>query len=276
MPKVLSQRQIEQFYEEGFISPVDVMSEDEAMAYKAKLDRAERDYPEHINPQNRNNLHLVLTFLNEIVNHPIIVGAVEDLIGEDIKLWGSVLFSKPPASKGFVSWHQDGTYMGITPNDFVTPWLALTHSNRENGCMTMIPGSHRDEIRQHNDTFEEDNILTRGQVIRDVDVASGVDLILKPGQMSIHHAQIIHGSQPNPSSEARVGYAIQGYMPAHSRQFIGENYWMPVRGDCLCEGDIELQSPQSDMDAAGIASRARVNDNWATILYEGAEKKRAY
>ena len=276
MPKVLSRQQVKQFHDEGFISPIDVMSEHEAKRYRHQLETIERDHPDDINAQNRNNAHLVFPALDELVHHPVIVDAVEDLIGPNISLWGSVLFIKEPQTSGFVSWHQDATYMGIEPHDFVTPWLALTPSNLENGCMSMIPGSHKRHIQKHHDTFEEDNILTRGQVVKEVDESSAVDLILKPGQMSLHQAEIIHGSQPNLSNDRRIGYAMQAFMPPHTQQVLGDNYWLDIRGYNPRENNIPLQRPTSNMASKSVENRKRVNDNWANILYQGAEKKRAY
>jgi non-heme Fe2+,alpha-ketoglutarate-dependent halogenase len=276
MPKVLTKQQVKQFHDEGYLSPIDVMSEHEAQGYRCQLEEIERDYPGDINAQNRNNAHLVFSPLDELVHHPVIVDAVEDLIGSDISLWGSVLFIKEPQTGGFVSWHQDATYMGIEPHDFVTPWLALTPSNLDNGCMSMIPGSHKNNIRKHHDTFEEDNILTRGQAVKEVDETSAVDLILKPGQMSLHHAEIIHGSQPNLSNDRRIGYAMQAYMPPHTQQVLGDNYWLNIRGNNPRENNIPLQRPTSNMVPEAVENRKQVNDNWANILYQGADKKRAY
>jgi len=276
MPKVLTQQQIDQYHDVGYVSPIDVMSEDEAAAYLQKLESAEREYPDEINAQNRNNGHLSFSFLDELVHHPVIVSAVEDLIGVNISLWGSVLFIKDPQTKGFVSWHQDATYMGLKPHDFVTPWLALTDSNRENGCMSMIPGSHKNHIRTHEDTFDEDNILTRGQQVENVDESTAVDLVLRAGQMSLHHAEIIHGSQPNHSNRRRVGYAMQGFMPPHVRQEIGKNYWLDIQGDNSRNDSISLSRPSVDLDSTGVENRRLVNENWADILYHGASQKRKY
>ena len=166
--------------------------------------------------------------------------------------------------------------MGLEPHEFVTPWLALTPSNRQMGCMSMIPGSHRDAIRPHDETFHEDNILTRGQQIADVDESQAVDLVLRPGQMSMHHARTIHGSQPNRSAQRRAGFAIQAYAAAGTRQRLGDNLWMPIRGDCMQADLVELERPQADMDAAAAGTRARANRNWADILYHGASRKRSY
>ena len=276
MGKVLTAEQIEVYRQQGFLAPIDVMSEDEAAGYAARLEEAEQRYPQELNAENRNNAHLAFKFLDELAFHPVILDAVEDLLGSDFSLWGSVLFIKEPSSNHFVSWHQDATYMGITPHNFLTPWLALSPSNKETGCMTMIAGSHRERIFDHEDSFDADNILTRGQQINQVDLDSAVDLILKPGQMSIHHAMTVHGSQPNRSEQRRIGYAIQGFMPGEARQTVGENYWLPVRGQFSHPDMIELQRPVGDMLDAGIRHRKLANQNWANILYQGAEQTRAY
>lgn len=277
MPKLLSNAQINEYHEQGFLSPIDLMSESEAIEIRHKLEEAERLYPEHLNAENRNNAHLVFDFLDELAFNQSIVDMVEDLIGPDFSLWGSVLFIKDPGTKHFVSWHQDATYMGMTSNDFVTPWIALSPSTLETGCMSMIPGSHKNKIRPHDDTFAEDNILTRGQVVKNVDESKAVDLILKPGQMSLHHGEIVHGSQPNLSQDRRIGFALQSYMPNSIRQHIGKNMWLPVRGEASKEPDhIELHRPANNMDAAAVAQREVVNQNFGDILYHGASQRRNY
>lgn len=276
MPKILTQRQVDDYREQGFLSPIDVMPADEASRYARLLQDAEAAYPRELNAENRNNPHLAFGFLDELVHHPVILDAVEDLIGPDFALWGSVLFIKEPETRHYVSWHQDATYVGIDPHDYVTPWLALTPSNRETGCMSMIPGSHRGDVRTHLETFHADNILTRGQEIQDVDESRAVDLILEPGQMSLHHCRVIHGSRPNRSQQRRVGYAMQGYVPAGGRQYIGINYWLPIRGDFMQPDFIELTRPARDMDSTSAGERQKANENWAEILYQGASQKRAY
>jgi len=226
MPKFLTNAQVQQYHEEGYLSPIDLMSESDAASVLAQLEE------------------------------DIILDVVEDLIGTDFSLWGSVLFVKEPASKHFVSWHQDATYMGMTSNDFVTPWIALSPSNRETGCMSMILGSHKNAIRQHDDTYGKDNILTRGQVVKDVDESKAVDLILKPGQMSVHHGEIVHGSQPNMSQQRRVGFALQSYMPNNIKQHIGDNMWLSVRGNERAgEGTTLLSRPLANMSTESVQQR---------------------
>ena len=277
MSKVLTKAQVEQYQDQGFISPIRVMPEADALIIKEQIEAAERDNPEEIHSQSRNNLHLSFSFLDALAHNSIIVGAMEDILGPDLALWASVMFIKEPSSNHYVSWHQDGTYMGMNSNEFATPWIALSASNVETGCMSMIPGSHRDTIRPHTDTFEEDNILTRGQKINNIDESKSVNLILKPGEMSIHHGAIIHGSRPNTSKQRRVGFALQSYMPPDITQVVEKNIWMHVCGKRRQDDDgVYLSRPHFDMDPQGILQRKLANDNLSNILYKGANSKRKY
>jgi ectoine hydroxylase-related dioxygenase (phytanoyl-CoA dioxygenase family) len=277
MPRVLTKLQIEQYHDQGFISPIRVISEQEALSIKDELEQVEKDFPEEINSESRNNLHLSFAFLDALAHNKIIVDAIEDLIGPDISLWASVMFIKEPSSKQYVSWHQDATYMGLDSLDFPTPWIALSPSNIETGCMTMIAGSHKTKIQNHEDTFAENNILTRGQVIQDVDETKAVDLILQPGEMSIHHGAVIHGSQPNNSNQRRIGFSLQSYMPNNVKQIVGRNLWTHVRGQKRQDDDgILLDRPRFNMDPNTVAQRKIANENLSEILYKGAKEKRNY
>jgi len=277
MLKVLTKQQIEQYHNEGFISPIRVISEAEALSIKSQLEEVEAKFPEEINAESRNNLHLSFEFLDVLAHNPIIVDAMEDLIGPDIALWATVMFIKEPSSKYYVSWHQDATYMGMDDVNFPTPWIALSPSNLETGCMTMISGSHRQEIRKHEDTFEEHNILTRGQVIPEVDESKGVDLILEPGEMSIHHGAIIHGSKPNKSQQRRIGFSLQSYMPPAIKQVVGRNIWTHIRGKKRQDRDgLSLDRPKYNMDPVTVSQRKIANENLSNILYKGAKTKRNY
>ena len=277
MSKVLTKSQIEQYHDEGFISPVRVISEQEAHLIKQELEMVEAEFPEEINAESRNNLHLSFAFLDALAHNEIIVDAMEDLIGPNISLWASVMFIKEPSSKHYVSWHQDATYMGLDSLNFPTPWVALSPSNKETGCMTMIAGSHKTKIQEHEDTFAENNILTRGQVIQNVDESKAVDLILEPGEMSIHHGAVIHGSQPNSSTHRRIGFSLQSYMPPNIKQIVGRNIWTHVRGKKREDEDgILLDRPKFNMDPTTVEQRRIANENMSEILYNGAKIKRNY
>ena len=277
MSKVLTKEQIEQYHDQGFISPIRVISEQEALSIKNELEQVEAEFPEEINAEIRNNLHLSFAFLYKLAHNKIIVDAIEYLIGPNISLWASVMFIKEPSSKHYVSWHQDATYMGLDSMNFPTPWIALSPSNKETGCMTMISGSHKLKIQEHEDTFAENNILTRGQVIQNVDESRAVDLILEPGEMSIHHGAVIHGSQPNKGSQRRIGFSLQSYMPNDVSQVVGRNIWTHVRGQKREDKDgLMLDRPRFNMDPTTVAQRKLANDNLSSILYKGSKEKRNY
>ena len=275
--KILTKEQLEKYNDEGFISPIRVISETDALFIKTQLEEVEAKYPEEINSESRNNLHLSFSFLDALAHNRIIVDAMEDIIGPDIALWASVMFIKEPSSKHYVSWHQDGTYMGLDSVDFPTPWIALSPSNRETGCMTMISGSHKLEIQSHEDTYAKNNILTRGQAISDVKENKAVDLILKPGEMSIHHGAIIHGSQPNNSSQRRIGFSLQSYIPPAIKQIVGRNIWTHIRGKLREDEDgMMLDRPKYNMDPITVSQRRVAEANLSDILYKGAKLKRKY
>jgi len=277
MTKVLTKQQIKIYKDQGFVFPIRVMSEDEALSIAQKIENAERLYPEEIHPESRNNLHLSFRFLDDLAHNDVVVGAMQDLLGPNISLWASVLFSKGPSSEHYVSWHQDATYMGMNSNDFATPWIALTASTKEMGCMSMIPRSHKQEILYHKDTFDNDNILTRGQEITDVDDSNAVDVILKPGEMSIHCGTVIHGSRPNQGKNRRVGFALQSYMPPSVKQTVGDNIWTHISGEMRQDHKgVTLQRPRYDMDPVTVSQRKMADKNLSNILYKGSNIKRKY
>ena len=141
----------------------------------------------------------------------------------------------------------------------------------------MIPGSHKTHIREHTDTFGEDNILTRGQQVENVDESTAVDLVLRPGQMSLHHGEVIHGSKPNQSESRRVGFALQSYMRPDVMQQIGDNYWLDIQGNNDRGKDsISLSRPTADATLENIRMRNVVDQNLADILYHGSQKRRQY
>ena len=276
MPRRLTREQVDRYHADGFCFPVDVMTRAEAEAFRGRLEKAEARHPEALGATSRNNAHIAFTFLDEIIHHPALLDAVEDLIGPDILCWGTVLFIKEPDTPGYVSWHQDLNYTPIEPHDGVTAWLALSPSNRESGCMRMLPGTHREGVREQIDTFHADNILTRGQTIQDLDTSRAVDLLLEPGQISLHHGRTIHSSQPNQSPDRRIGVAIQQFVPPHVRERDGRGYAVLVRGRDRYRHFESLPRPRRDMAPEDAARRDAVNAHWADFLYRGARQRRAY
>ncbi len=162
----LTKEQIDLYNRDGFIAPIDIYSREEAAAIRQELEGLEASYPEAVTGRNRNNVHYVTSLFDKIVHNPDILDAVETLVGKDFLVGGTTLFIKEPEQRGFISWHHDARYIGLEPENWVTAWLALSDVTTENGCMYMWPGSHLERAREHLDTFDEENLLTRGQLFK--------------------------------------------------------------------------------------------------------------
>ncbi len=183
--------------------------------------------------------------------------AIEDLHGPDLLCWTSNFFIKEAADPAFVSWHQDSTYWGLDRPDVVTAWVALTPSNESNGAMGFIPGTHTSDQIPHRDTFAKNNLLTRGQEVAvEVDPGRAVAIELAPGEMSLHHVRLVHGSPPNPSNDRRIGFAIR-YIPTSLRQVAGEDSATLVRGVDVHRHFQHEPRPTADMDPAFVKLHGR-------------------
>jgi ectoine hydroxylase-related dioxygenase (phytanoyl-CoA dioxygenase family) len=271
--KVLTTDQVEAFRETGYHFPVRVMSAGDADAYREKLEEFEFEHGLIMKTPYRAKPHMVLTWVNDLIRHPQIIDTVEDILGPNLLVWGTSFFIKEPNDPAYVSWHQDSTYWGLSHPDIVTAWIALTPSDIPNGAMRVVPGTHLKDQLPHTDTFAANNLLTRGQEVAvTVESDKAVDLLLDPGEMSLHHVRIVHGSEPNRAHYRRVGLAIR-YVPTYVRQTEGpRDYATLVRGrDDFHHFEYE-PLPKVDMGAEEVAAHKRVNDEANKILYRGTDK----
>ncbi len=271
--KVLSVTQVEAYRRNGFHFPVRALTAEQARGYRDKLEQFERSHGKPLSGSLRSKPHLLFTWADELIRHPKILDAVEDILGPNLLVWSSSFFNKEARDPSFVSWHQDSTYWGLSHPDIVTAWVAFTVSNVANGCMRAIPGSHLKDQLPHKDTFAQNNLLTRGQeVMVEIDGSEAVDFSLAPGELSLHHVRIVHGSEPNPSDDRRIGFAIR-YVPTYVRQTAGpRDTAMLVRGvDTYNHFEYEPR-PKSDMDAEAVAFHGRVVEETNQILYRGSNK----
>jgi non-heme Fe2+,alpha-ketoglutarate-dependent halogenase len=269
MPKLLTEAQIAQYEAEGYLAPIRVMKEWEALALRQKLEAVEAEMGGPLRGDLRHKTHLLFPFLAELVRRPRILDAIEDVLGPDILCWSSNFFIKEAADPAFVSWHQDSTYWGLSSPNVATAWVALTPSNDANGAMAVVPGSHKLDQMPHRDTFHRHNLLTRGQEIAvAVDEAKAVPLNLRPGEMSLHHVRLVHGSAPNPSFDRRIGFAVR-YIPTHLRQLEGEDSATVVRGADRFHHFEHEPRPTVDMDPELLALHRQIAERNARILYRG-------
>jgi non-heme Fe2+,alpha-ketoglutarate-dependent halogenase len=273
MPKVLKAAQLEQFRHDGFVFPLRVMSEEAARECRDQLEAFERASGGPLRGELRHKSHLLFAWIAELVRNERILDAVQDLYGPNLLCWTTNFFIKEARNPAFVSWHQDSTYWGLDRPDVVTAWVALTPADESNGAMGFIPGSHLMDQIAHRDTFAKNNLLTRGQeVMVQVDAAKQVLVRLRPGEMSLHHVRLVHGSPPNPSHDRRIGLAIR-YIPTSVRQIAGEDSASLVRGIDEYRHFEPEPRPARDLDPEFVALHKRITERNAAILYRGTGVK---
>ncbi len=271
----LSSNQLKQYKEEGYLSPIDVLSSSEALEAREEIELIEKKMPHEINNSGRYNVHLISPKLDSIVHNSKVLDAVESIIGKNILVCSTTLFIKNPNKKGFVSYHQDAKYIGLEPHNWVTAWVALTNSNEKNGCMKMWPRSHLD-IKDHNEKFDEGNLLTRGQTVENVPENEIKSIELKAGQMSLHHPRIVHGSGINKSNDRRIGFVIQSYIGTNVKQTLGKNSVQLARGEDKYNYHEVIDRSNTLMSNKDIILKKKENDNLQEIFYRGAKKKGFY
>jgi non-haem Fe2+, alpha-ketoglutarate-dependent halogenase len=270
----LASAAVEQYRRDGFYFPVRVMSPGQALGLRGRLEAVEAEHGGRLSGEIRHKPHLLFTWLADLVRHPSILDAVEDVLGPNLLVWSTSFFIKEARDRAYVSWHQDATYWGLSEPDVLTAWVAFTEATVENGAMRMVPGSHDAQL-EHRDTFAPNNLLSRGQEIAvEVDEARGVDILLRPGEMSLHHVRMVHGSPANRSDDRRVGFAIR-YVPTYVRQIAGErDSAMLVRGVDEHHHFAPEYPPASDLAPEARAHHAEVVARSAKILYRGTGVER--
>ena len=271
----LNSNQLKQYNEEGYVAPLDVLTEEEALATRNEIELIEKEMPNEIDKSGRYNVHLISPKLDAIVHNSKILDAVESIIGKNILVCSSTLFIKNPKQEGFVSYHQDAKYIGLEPHNWVTAWIAITDSYEVNGCMRMWPKSHI-ELKDHNEKFNEGNLLTRGQTVEEVPEKEVKSVELKAGQMSLHHPRIVHGSGINKSNDRRIGFVVQSYIGTNVKQTLGKNSVQIARGEDKYNYHEVINRTNALMNEESILLRKKENDYLQEIFYKGAKQKGSY
>jgi hypothetical protein len=213
------------FLERGYLSPLPAFSTEETAEFRGSFFDYRTQIADRLQTLPARDQYVVFsethTFLYwvwRMVSHPDVLDAVESILGPDLLIWNTRWFAKMPGEATYISWHQDATYWGLDPPNVVTAWLSLADSAPENGCMRVVPGSHLNPLLPQVETYAPDNALSRGQEIAvAVDEAHAVDIVLRPGEMSLHHVAIVHGSRANHSQKPRIGIAVR-YISPDARQ----------------------------------------------------------
>jgi ectoine hydroxylase-related dioxygenase (phytanoyl-CoA dioxygenase family) len=264
-----------QYDRDGFVYPLNVISSQNAAELRADLEGAEaalaskpeklallRAYPDRLLPS-----------FDTLIRNKKLISAASEILGPDLMVWSAGLFIKEANSPKIVSWHQDLTYWGLDDAEETTCWVALSHASQDSGCMKIVPGSQKLSAVDHVDTFDDNNLLTRGQEIAvNVDEKDAVSVELNPDQASMHHGHLFHASGPNTTADRRIGAAIR-YIKASMKQQDGTKSLVAhVSGEDKYH-HFKIAGPPSgrlhedDFELCYQDAAAKRN-----ILYAGAEK----
>ena len=215
----LRAEQVHNYQESGILFPVPALVPSEVNQFRRALEALEFHLGPQPSPKSFRQLHLHHRWAFDLATHPAVLDAVENILGSDILVHSTSLFHKRANDGAYVSWHQDGYYWGLETPSLVSAWIALSDSTRENGCMRVVPGSHKSGQLLHGETsVSKHNLLTSGlEIAVVVDENLATDVVLRAGEMSLHHVDIVHGSEPNRSSTDRIGFAVR-YLGAGIRQ----------------------------------------------------------
>ena len=268
----LTSEQLDHYNNKGYVSPVDALTSTEARKIRDEIEKIEENWPKALEGINRNYVHLISPAFNKICLNKKILDAVESIIGKNILICGTTLFIKNPYEKEFVSFHQDAKYIGLEPHNWVTVWVAVTDSNEENGCMRIWSGSHKENLKHHKQKFDENNLLTRGQTIENVPLEKTDPIILKAGQMSLHHPTTVHGSGLNHSDDRRIGVVIQSYIGSNVNQILGKMNVQKARGEDEYKYHEYSNIPFELMGTKEVMGQNKANNELSKIFYTGTKK----
>ncbi len=273
MPKLLTDAQVEAYRRDGYLLPVRAMSADDARRYRGDLEAFEARLGKPLTQAGRkyrSRTYLLFNWAQELVRHPAILDAVEDVIGRDILVFTTTWFIKEPGTPHVAGWHQDATHFGLEPNDLhVTAWLALSDASLQSGCMEFVAGSHKRGQLRHGYGLGA-SVNDAEQFIPDPgDVANPAVCWLAPGEFSLHNTLIVHQSGPNKGSDRRIGIGIS-YIPTSMRHPAHL-----VRGvDRYGHFDLD-PAPAADFDEAAQATHARSFEAYAACYAEQVVRHRA-
>ena len=244
----LSKKQLENYERDGFLFPIEVFSDAEIARFRDAFE-ALLESSQARSPKRFDRLHLFFDWAHQIVTHHKLLDVVEPILGDDILVYGTLVFLKQPHDSRYASWHQDGFYSRLHLTPSTSAWIALTPSYRANGCMRVIPGSHKLGLLDHENVSEDPHILNRRgeRITAPVDESQAVDVELRAGQLSLHQSTIIHGSNPNVSDEPRIGFIVR-FVTSDMKN--PDTRLLRVRGTGDCSHLDLAEPPPKDSQAA--------------------------
>jgi len=211
---MLSAADIAHYHEHGYVIPNWHLPAAQLDAMRLAADAMLAAHPQYA------DLHPALLEEGEpwptFARNEDVLALVRQVIGDDIILWSSGYFGKPAGNGKATPWHQDGGYWPIRPLATCTAWVALDDATLENGCLWLIPGSHKARtLNAHRRNDSDDLTLNQELPPEAYDRSKAAPIELEAGQLSLHDVYIVHGSGPNRSDRRRRAVTFR-YMPATS------------------------------------------------------------
>lgn len=248
MIPVLTHKQLNDYEELGFLHSIPVLSQSEVARYRAAVEETCRALGGRVTRLDAP--HLFFSWAWDLSTHPRVLDCMEQLIGPNILLKSTRLFYKFGNSSSFVGWHQDGITEALKDAHVPAIWLGLTPATAENGCLRVVPRSHRLGLIPHADHPNLHNLTTQGATAQ-VQIDEPQDIVMQAGEMSLHHPLVLHASNPNRSGASRIGFSATYSTPAltASRTAVA---W--VRGDGPRDHFRIVEKPAArSIDAAAAA-----------------------
>ncbi|MGE4221279.1 MAG: phytanoyl-CoA dioxygenase family protein [Alphaproteobacteria bacterium] len=251
MGKVLTDEQVKRYRHDNFLFPIPALSLDEVAHYRRCLEAYEAEQGgAPLPPPAYRKLHVREPWAAELIRHPKVLDAVEDVLGPDILAFNATFFIKQPHTPHVTAWHQDSTYFGLDPHEHVTAWVALSEASELAGCMRFLPGSSQMGQLHHAAKQVAASVNHGSQtLVQSVDENQALLAPIKAGEMSFHHTLAVHASGPNNAEDRRIGWGIS-YIPAHVRHVGSYRMGATLVRGVDRYGHFELEPDPREHDAA--------------------------
>ncbi|HEV2853849.1 MAG TPA: phytanoyl-CoA dioxygenase family protein [Thermoanaerobaculia bacterium] len=253
----LAPQQVESYRRNGILFPIPALTPGEVSDFRSAVEDLERRLGGKPAPVQMAQPQLHFRWAYDLATHPAVLDAIEDVLGPNILIHSASIFSKHPHTPDYVSWHQDGYYWELDEPRLASAWIALTDSTAENGCMRVVPGSQEHRRLPHNSSpGAKDNLLAIGlEIAVEVAESEALDVVLRAGEMSLHHVNIVHGSNPNRSGGKRIGFAVR-YVAPEVRQTLEHHEVLLARGRDDHHHYRVLEGPPAYTLEEGLAAQA--------------------
>lgn len=195
----------------GYFFPIRVLSKEDALELHDYFYNIKKNLPNNsLKFEFKFKTHLILKRINDLLHNNIIKKLTKEVIGPNILCWNSIIFYKKSGSKNFVGWHEDKTFWNLKNDNIITFSIALSKSNKKNGCLKFIKNKRN---VNYDYGYTKNNMLARGQnaIIDDNEEIEYAEL--EPGESSIFRQDAIHGSSPNHSDDDRLLLALRFISP---------------------------------------------------------------